>query len=195
MRTDSWTAERIELLRKLWAQGETAAAIAARLGGTSRSAVSGKIFRLRLDTVAASPTKQNGRTAKTAKKPGSRAKAAAAAPPTRPTLTVADFFARRRRGARDGAMQKPPEAVSSHKTLFELTNNTCRWPHGRPGTRMFFFCGAAGADLGRGIPYCERHMRRAYTVPELAAEAAARLRQTYPTQTYPSSSVMKNTSR
>jgi GcrA cell cycle regulator len=190
MRTDSWTAERIELLRKLWAQGETAAVIAARLGGLSRSAVLGKIHRLRLDTVATKPNKQSGRTAKPAKKRGSRAKAAGAASRARPSLTVADFFARRRRGARDGAMQKPPEAVSSHKTLFELTNNTCRWPHGRPGSGTFFFCGAAGADLERGIPYCERHMRRAYTVPELAAEAAATLRQTYPT-----SAVMKNTSR
>jgi hypothetical protein len=87
-------------------------------------------------------------------------------------------------------MASPPDAVSSHKTLFELTNNTCRWPHGRPGSRAFFFCGAAGADLERGIPYCEPHMRRAYTVPELAVEAAATLRKTYPTST-----VMKNTSR
>jgi GcrA cell cycle regulator len=192
MRTDSWTAERIELLRRLWAQGETAAAIAARLGGLSRSAVLGKIFRLRLDTAAPRPNKQGGRTAKTAKKSGSRTKGAGAVAGStaRPSLTIAEFFARRRRGARDGALQKPPEAVSGHKTLLELTNNTCRWPHGRPGSGTFFFCGAAGADLERGIPYCELHMRRAYTVPELAAEAAATLRQTYPT-----SAIMKNTSR
>lgn len=190
MRTDSWTAERIELLRKLWAQGETAATIATRLGGLSRSAVLGKIFRLRLDTAAAKPSQQRGKTAKSTKRPGSQAKAAGTASTARPLLTVADFLARRRHGARDQAMQNPPQALSSHKTLFELTNNTCRWPHGRPGSGTFFFCGAAGADLERGIPYCERHMRRAYTVPELAAEAAATLRQTYPT-----SSVMKNTSR
>ncbi len=190
MPTDSWTAERIDLLRKLWAQGETAAAIAARLGGLSRSAVLGKIFRLRLDTAAPGSNKQNGRTAKRARKPGSRTKVAPTGLTVRPSLTIADFFARRRRGARDGAMQKPPEAASSHKTLLELTNNTCRWPHGRPGSGRFFFCGAAGADLERGIPYCEQHMRRAYTVPELAAEAATTLRQTYPTST-----VMKNTLR
>ena len=190
MRTDSWTAERIDSLRKLWAQGETAAAIAARLGGLSRSAVLGKIFRLRLDGASTKPNKQSGRKAKTAKKRKSQAKAAGAASPPQPASPIADFFARRRRGARNGAMTSPPEVVSSHKTLFELTNNTCRWPHGRPGSRTFFFCGAAGADLERGIPYCESHMRRAYTVPELAAEAAATLRKTYPTST-----VMKNTSR
>jgi GcrA cell cycle regulator len=178
------------LLRKLWAQGETAAAIAPRLGGLSRSAVLGKIHRLRLDSAGTRPNKQGGRTAKAAKKAGSRAKVAGAPSAARPSLTVADFFARRRRGTRDGAMQKPLETVSSKKSLFELTNTSCRWPHGRPGTGRFFFCGAAGADLERGIPYCEPHMRRAYTVPELAVEAAATLRRTYPM-----SAVMKNTLR
>jgi GcrA cell cycle regulator len=189
MRTDSWTPERIESLRKLWAQGETAAAIAARLG-LSRSAVLGKIFRLRLDSAETRRSKQGSRTSKTPKRPRPRAKAAAAGPQARPSLTVADFFARRRRGVRDEAMQEPVEAVSSKMTVLELTNTSCRWPHGRPGSGRFFFCGAAGADLERGIPYCERHMRRAYTAPELAAEAAATLRQTYFTPT-----VIKDTSR
>lgn len=44
---DQWSAERIDLLRRLWAGGATAAAIAAQLGGLSRSAVLGKILRLR----------------------------------------------------------------------------------------------------------------------------------------------------
>src|SRR5580692_4715092 len=44
---DVWTRERIALLKKLWADGETATAIAARLR-MSRSAVLGKVFRLRL---------------------------------------------------------------------------------------------------------------------------------------------------
>jgi hypothetical protein len=35
----------------------------------------------------------------------------------------------------------------------------------RIGGKRFFFCGAAGADLARGIPYCPRHMQRAYIVP------------------------------
>jgi GcrA cell cycle regulator len=44
-----WTTDRTDLLRRLWGAGETAAAIGDRLGGMSRSAVLGKIFRLRLD--------------------------------------------------------------------------------------------------------------------------------------------------
>jgi GcrA cell cycle regulator len=43
-----WTSERIDLLREMWAQGKNATAIAAQLGGVSRAAVLGKVFRLRL---------------------------------------------------------------------------------------------------------------------------------------------------
>jgi GcrA cell cycle regulator len=52
MRGESWSDEEIDLLKKLWAAGETAQAIAAKLGDMSRSAVLGKIFRLRLGPVA-----------------------------------------------------------------------------------------------------------------------------------------------
>jgi GcrA cell cycle regulator len=53
MRTESWTVEQIDLLKKLWAEGKTAAAIAAQLGDLSRSAVLGKVHRLRLRTAKA----------------------------------------------------------------------------------------------------------------------------------------------
>ena len=44
---DQWTAERVTLLKRLWASGVSAGKIAAQLGGVSRSAVVGKIYRLR----------------------------------------------------------------------------------------------------------------------------------------------------
>jgi GcrA cell cycle regulator len=44
---DQWTAERVALLKQLWARGISAGKIAAQLGGVSRSAVAGKIYRLR----------------------------------------------------------------------------------------------------------------------------------------------------
>jgi len=61
----------------------------------------------------------------------------------------------------------------SGKTLFELTNDSCRWPHGQPGTKAFHFCGAPGADLEGGRPYCERHARRAYVGKRKTAAAPA----------------------
>ena len=44
---DRWTAERVSLLKELWVSGITAEAIGAQLGGLSRAAVLGKIYRLR----------------------------------------------------------------------------------------------------------------------------------------------------
>jgi GcrA cell cycle regulator len=149
-----WTRERIALLKKLWTDGETATVIAMRLR-MSKSAVLGKVFRLRL-------------------RPAAKATAAAA---RRDAATVG----RRRRGRLPTKPWVKPAApaMTPGKTLFELTNDSCRWPHGQPGTKTFHFCGAPGADLEGGRPYCERHMRRAYVgnrktaAPAPAARAGA----------------------
>src|ERR1041385_5514765 len=45
----SWTDERIERLKKMWAQGATASQSADELGGGSRNAVIGKAHRLGLE--------------------------------------------------------------------------------------------------------------------------------------------------
>lgn len=59
---DQWTAERVTLLERLWASGASASAIAAQLGGVSRSAVLGKIYKLRQRVAKASvvPLRQPG---------------------------------------------------------------------------------------------------------------------------------------
>jgi GcrA cell cycle regulator len=152
MRGESWTGERVALLRKLWSEGETAAVIAGRLGAMSRSAVLGKVFRLRLpaNTSADSPAANQ---TSGGVDPGEKT----------------EIPARRRRSGpyrkrSQAALSAAAAAAASprRKTLLQLTNKTCRWPHGRPGTKTFFFCGAPEADLEKGIPYCARHMRRAY---------------------------------
>jgi GcrA cell cycle regulator len=135
-----WTRERIALLKRLWTDGETATAIAGQLR-MSKSAVLGKVFRLRL-------------------RPAAKATAAA----VRRGKAV---LGQRRKGRPPAVsmpmpMPMPVPATASGKTLFELTNDSCRWPHGQPGTKTFHFCGAPGADLEGGRPYCEYHARRAY---------------------------------
>src|ERR687890_610375 len=45
----SWTEERIERLKNMWAKGATASQIADELGGVSRNAVIGKAHRLGLE--------------------------------------------------------------------------------------------------------------------------------------------------
>src|SRR5262245_40116267 len=57
----NWTDERVELLRKLWAEGLSASQIAAQLGGVSRNAVIGKVHRLKLSSrgrATAAPARQ-----------------------------------------------------------------------------------------------------------------------------------------
>ena len=57
----NWTEERVELLRKFWAEGLSASQIAAQLGGVSRNAVIGKVHRLKLSSrgrATAAPTRQ-----------------------------------------------------------------------------------------------------------------------------------------
>jgi GcrA cell cycle regulator len=76
----SWTDERIERLKNMWAKGATASQIADELGGVSRNAVIGKAHRLGLEQ-RPSPVKPGEE--KEAKKPAA-APAAAAAPKAAP---------------------------------------------------------------------------------------------------------------
>src|SRR6185437_3747971 len=145
---DTWTDDRIAVLKAMWADGATATAIAERLGGLSRSAVLGKISRLRLRADASAAANQ-----------------APAAATTSPDLALLQRRRHNRKGARRSLpkpRRKKPRRRSG-KTLLELTNATCRWPNGEPGTRGFFFCGAPGADLEGGRPYCAHHARCAYS--------------------------------
>ncbi|HET8918106.1 MAG TPA: GcrA family cell cycle regulator [Xanthobacteraceae bacterium] len=130
-----WTQARIAELKRLWKAGQTAEAIGAALGGITRSAVLGKVFRLRLVALG------RRRSAPAPDEPPARRRARRAPPP------------------------KVALAKARRKTLLELTNECCRWPYGELGARRFFFCGDAGADVARGVPYCPRHMARAYIVP------------------------------
>ena len=54
----SWTDERIDTLKTMWAKGDTASQIAEALGGVSRNAVIGKAHRLGLKS-RPSPVKPN----------------------------------------------------------------------------------------------------------------------------------------
>ncbi|WP_375262703.1 GcrA family cell cycle regulator [Palleronia sp.] len=48
----SWTDERVELLKKMWNEGQSASQIAKELGGVTRNAVIGKVHRLGLSNRA-----------------------------------------------------------------------------------------------------------------------------------------------
>ena len=150
----TWTEERVELLKRLWADGRSASQIAAEIGGCSRNAVIGKVHRLGLSgrakpgpTAEPKPRKLERPAAATVPEP---ADAAPAPAPSRPTLElVADTGA-----ARDLAV--PP---SERVTIMELRDSMCRWPMGDPTAADFRFCGCRSIP---GLPYCTGHAQVAY---------------------------------
>ncbi|MCT4608419.1 MAG: GcrA cell cycle regulator [Pelagimonas sp.] len=78
----SWTDERVELLKKMWGEGQSASQIAKELGGVTRNAVIGKVHRLGLSNRAASAGAASADKAKAEPKPKA---AKAAAPKPAPT--------------------------------------------------------------------------------------------------------------
>ena len=50
----SWTDDRVEVLKKMWGEGQSASQIAKELGGVTRNAVIGKVHRLGLSNRAGS---------------------------------------------------------------------------------------------------------------------------------------------
>jgi GcrA cell cycle regulator len=150
----SWTDERVEMLKKLWADGLSASQIAAELGGITRNAVIGKVHRLGLAGRAKSPSSTS-----------SRPRKARAHPPMmrvpRPSMRGNTALAH----AFEYEVDPEPELVDNvipmgqRRNLLELTEDTCRWPIGDPGSADFFFC---GGQTVTSLPYCAYHSRVAY---------------------------------
>ncbi len=132
----SWTDERVDILRKLWGEGKTAAEIASELGGVTRNAVIGKAHRLKLSN-RVSPIQQNKKSVKTAAKtPEKKIK------------------------------KRAPEQNNVHidhdrdlVPLMDLDHSMCRWPVGDPQDKAFGFCGDQNIS---GLPYCSDHAKVAY---------------------------------
>ena len=81
----SWTDERVELLKKMWGEGQSASQIAKELGGVTRNAVIGKVHRLGLSnrntgSTTASSSEPASKPAKEKPAPKAAAKPAAAKP-------------------------------------------------------------------------------------------------------------------
>lgn len=159
----SWNDERVELLKKLWSEGLSASQIAAELGGITRNAVIGKVHRLGLSGRAKAPA--------VAARPRKAARPEAPAPrpqaPIRPATigntALAPAFEELVETAPAPAPEAQPSAnivpMGQRCTIMNLTEATCRWPVGEPGTDAFYFCG--GRSLP-GMPYCTTHARMAY---------------------------------
>ena len=144
-----WTDERVELLKKLWADGLSASQIAKQLGGVTRNAVIGKVHRLGLSGRAA-PSQPARPVFKAPRAP--RATGAAPAAPRRIEPAAPAPVA---------AMPTPPAIYKEEPgsaTVLTLGAHMCKWPIGDPSTDSFSFCGRRSSDG----PYCNDHARVAY---------------------------------
>ena len=153
----SWTDERIEVLRRLWADGLSASQIANNLGGVTRNAVIGKIHRLGLSGRVKAPQARAGR---------QRANVAPSRQPmTSPQPRVMAAGALAVKVVEREVMEIIPlpeaEVVPLHGgvTLFELGAAACRWPIGDPSADAFLFCGSRTQP---GEVYCRSHAELAF---------------------------------
>ena len=180
----SWTDERVELLKKMWGEGQSASQIAKELGGVTRNAVIGKVHRLGLSnrsTTTATPKTEAK--AKAAPKPEAKpaapkeraqpkpapAPAAAEVKPTNVTPLRRQIVpAGQPLPPQPSANEISPEALARVSevekkakkiSLLDLTEKTCKWPIGDPATDDFWFCGLPSQA---GKPYCEAHVGVAF---------------------------------
>lgn len=173
----SWTDERVELLKKMWSEGQSASQIAKELGGVTRNAVIGKVHRLGLSNRAGTAGDKKPAAEKPAEQPAPAPEAskeeAKAAPKPEATVTPinprkAIIPAGQPLPPQPSANEISPEALASVRqvekkakkiSLMELTERTCKWPIGDPATDEFWFC---GLPVQAGKPYCEAHVGVAF---------------------------------
>jgi len=150
----TWSDDRVEQLKKLWEAGLSASQIAAELGNVTRNAVIGKVHRLGLSGRAKSPSSSVPRPRKT--RPAQHIMRISR-PVSRGNTALAQAFEMVAEEQEERYDNVVP--MSQRKTLLELTEDTCHWPVGDPGSPDFFFCG--GKSL-QSLPYCAHHSRIAY---------------------------------
>ena len=147
----AWTEERVEMLKQLWTDGLSASQIARKMGGVTRNAVIGKVHRLGLSG-RATPARVT------------TARISSGSSRSRPsTPNVGTGRARLRETdldeIKDQVVPEPILSAEERASVLHLTEHTCKWPVGDPGTTDFHFCGARAKP---GSPYCATHAAMAY---------------------------------
>jgi len=138
----TWTIERVELLKSHFEAGLSCREIAASIG-VSRNAVIGKLSRLNLTRGKINAEPRPRTTGK------------------RSSRSIPHLQYQMLRAVYEGEppVDNAPIASEHRCSLFELSNERCRWPISTPGAEDFCFCGNMPLD---GMPYCSGHTRLAY---------------------------------
>lgn len=159
----AWNDERVELLKKFWAEGLSASQIASKMGGVTRNAVIGKVHRLGLSGRATPAKPQRGCELDYHDE----------------EPTTATTFARTEIDTMitEPEFTAPPVLTSGDMTtVATLKGNMCKWPIGDPAKDDFHFCGQSAPT---GKPYCAYHAQLAFQPaqrrPDRAPASPARI--------------------
>ncbi|ADZ71696.1 GcrA cell cycle regulator [Polymorphum gilvum SL003B-26A1] len=149
----------MDLLKKLWGEGLSASQIAAELGGITRNAVIGKVHRLGLSGRA----KTQAPASKPRRKNGGGQGAGSRPVQSQPQSRGATALKLDVEAIPQAKQEVEPVAelvpMAERATILTLTERTCKWPIGDPGSEDFYFCGRHSEP---GVPYCPYHCRIAY---------------------------------
>ena len=137
----SWNDEKVDKLKKLWGNGNTASQIAEIIGGISRNAVIGKANRLNLS---------------------SKIKPRSASSNQNSQDSFEDSNSKQKRGRKSkfkSLIIEQDFEPESPKKLEELDEGSCKWPVGHPEESSFYFCGRSSL---KDFSYCKLHLLYAY---------------------------------
>lgn len=157
-----WNDERVEQLKRLWAEGLSASQIAGRLGGVTRNAVIGKVHRLGLSGRATTSRMKSHRPRPRAAQVAAAKRMAKSRFAQGGSSTVRQIFALDAEPF-VSTVEELDIPLAERKSIQTLTECSCRWPIGDPQSPEFHFC---GKQKVMGLPYCEFHARRAFQPPQ-----------------------------
>jgi GcrA cell cycle regulator len=160
-----WTAEAIERLRALWAEGHSTAEIGRRMG-ISKNAVVGKAHRLNL-SARPSPIRREA--------PGAPLRQAAAKPLRPAGLAPRTTLPQSAPEPMVASVAAAPSVQPRQQVIVRsfprvASTKACCWPIGEPGQPGFRFCVSAAIT---GKPYCPEHASVAYVKARDRREDAA----------------------
>lgn len=145
----SWNDERVEQLKKLWAEGLSAAEIGKRMD-TSKNAIIGKAHRMGLPSRPSPIRSKTAAKAKPKKPTQNKPEAAPVITPPKPKPKVEE--------------KKVTPAAMAASPVLTTKRGQCAWPFSDPDKPDFHFCGKPALS---GKPYCQEHYDIAYIQPRL----------------------------
>lgn len=162
-----WTVGAIETLKTKWAAGWSHSQIAALIPNATRSAIAGKIMRLKLPARATGHGTSGAKQYTASPRPAPRPKPGKTAslsqvPTTSPrrnpnnSLAAKLAIAEAEPGLSERLHGEKPDGTG--KKFIDLAVGECKWPKGDPLDADFEFCGCKALP---DLPYCAPHTRRA----------------------------------